>query len=168
MKKRCSPRHRKDDVANKHTNPKDLIGSNKIPIHLWPNTATAMGCIAMLNGALKYGRSNWRVLGIKASIYYDAAKRHLDAWFEGEEFDPDDGVPHLSAALACVAIIVDARAAGKLNDDRMVGGGYRYLADNLTTHVSRLKKLHKKRNPRHYTIVDSAGFGIKRGRDSKD
>jgi hypothetical protein len=160
MKKRRNPR--KDKIANKPTNPKDIIGSNKLPIHLWPNTATAMGCIAMLNGMLKYGRSNFRALGIKASIYYDAAKRHLDAWFEGEEFDPDDGVPHLSAALACVAIIVDARAAGKLNDDRLIAGGYRELVDEMTPHVSRLKKLHEKRNPRHFTIADSAEFSTKR------
>jgi hypothetical protein len=122
-----------------------------------------MGCIAMLNGMLKYGRSNFRAVGIRSSIYYDAAKRHLDAWFEGEEFDPDDGVPHLSAALACVAIIVDARAAGKLNDDRMLPGGYRKLADELTPHVARLKKLHEKRNPRHYTLADAAEFAPKEG-----
>lgn len=29
----------------KPTNPKDLIGSGKLPLHLWPTTATAMGCI---------------------------------------------------------------------------------------------------------------------------
>ena len=142
------------DKTCKESNPKDVIGSVKLPIHLWPTTATAMGCIAMLNGMLKYGRSNFRAVGIRASIYQDAAKRHLDAWFEGEECDPDDGVPHLSAALACVAIIVDAQAAGKLVDDRMVAGGYRKLVDELTPHVARLKKLHEKREPRHYTIAD--------------
>ena len=142
-------------------NPKDACGDSKLPLHLWPNTATAMGCIAMLNGALKYGRSNFRAVGIRASIYYDAAKRHMDAWFEGEELDPDDGVPHLSAALACVAIIVDARATGRLNDDRMIAGGYRKLVDQLTSHVERLKKLHEHRSPRHYTIADSAKFKSK-------
>ena len=136
----------------KPTNPKDAIGSGKVPLHLWPQTATAMGSIAMLNGMLKYGRSNFRAVGIRASIYYDAAMRHLSAWFEGEECDPDDGVPHLSAALACLAIIIDAQAAGKLTDDRMVQGGYRELMDRLTVHVARLKELHKDRDPEHYTI----------------
>ena len=152
---------KKIDKTVKESNPKDIAGSAKMPLHLWPNTATAMGCVAMLNGMLKYGRSNFRAVGIRASIYQDAAKRHLDAWFEGEECDPDDGVPHLSAALACIAIIVDAQAAGKLNDDRMIGGGYRKLMDELTPHVNRLKKLHEKRNPRHYTMKDSAEFAVK-------
>lgn len=147
--------------ASNTENPKDAIGNAKLPLHLWPNTATAMGCIAMLNGMLKYGRANFRAVGIRASIYYDAAKRHLDAWFEGEECDPDDGVPHLAAALACVAIIVDARAVGKLNDDRMIEGGYRKLVEELTPHVARLKEMHKKRNPRHYTIKDSNEFSKK-------
>lgn len=109
----------------------------------------------MLNGLLKYGRSNFRVVGVKASIYVDAAMRHLTAWFEGEECDPEDGVPHLSAALACLAIIIDADSAGKLNDDRAVKGGYRETADKMTAHVKRLKQLHKDRCPTHYTIADN-------------
>ena len=136
-------------------NPKDLIGSDKLPLHLWPTTASAMGCLALLNGALKYGRSNFRAVGVRASIYYDACMRHINAWFEGEECDPDDGVPHLSAALACLAVIVDAQAAGKLNDDRAHnGGGYRKFTDELTKHVPRLKELHNDCNPKGYTIQD--------------
>ena len=139
----------------KPTNPKDIIGSDKLPLHLWPNTATAMGCIGMLNGALKYGRSNFRESGVRASIYVDACKRHLDNWFEGEENDSDDNVPHLAAALSCIAIIVDARAAGKLVDDRMVQGGYKKLTQELTKHVKELKLLHKDKNPKHFTIADN-------------
>jgi hypothetical protein len=114
-----------------------------------------MGCLGFLNGLLKYGRCNWRKAGVKASVYVAACKRHLDAWFEGEEVDPDDGVPHLAAALACIAIIVDARAAGMLNDDRNVEGGYRKLVEELTPHVKRLQLLHAGRNPKHYTIADN-------------
>ena len=141
-------------VTEKQTNPKDMIGSDKLPIHLWPTTATMMGCLAFLNGALKYGRANFRSVGVRASIYYDAARRHLDAWFEGEEIDPDDGVPHLSAALACIAIIVDAQAADKLTDDRHFPGGYRKLRDELEPLVKQLKAHHADRTPKHYTIGD--------------
>ena len=145
----------KIDKNLKPSNPKDIIGSVKMPLHLWPETATLMGCLALLDGALKYGRSNFRAVGVKASIYVDACKRHVNRWFEGEELDPDSGVPHLSHALACLAIIIDARAAGKLNDDRMMKGGYMKLVEELTPHVARLKKLHEKRSPRHYTKADS-------------
>lgn len=139
----------------KPSNPKDLIGSGKLPLHLWPTTATAMGSVALLEGALKYGRTNWRNAGVRASIYVDACKRHLDAWFEGEEVAPDSGVPHLANALACLAIIVDAQAAGKLNDDRAFNGaGYRGLIESLTPHVARLKLLHADKDPKHFTIED--------------
>lgn len=136
----------------KPTNPKDIIGSGKLPLHLWPTTATAMGCMALLDGALKYGRSNFRAVGVRASIYVDAAKRHLDAWFEGEDLDPDSRLPHLAHALACIAIIVDAQAAGKLNDDRMFPGRYRRLVESLTPMVEVLKRKHEDKNPVHYTI----------------
>lgn len=141
-------------TSSKSTNPKDAIGSDKLPLHLWPGTATAMGSVGLLNGALKYGRSNWRVAGVRMSIYVDAILRHTLALFEGEDVDPDDLVPHLAAILACAAIIVDADAAGKLNDDRQYPGGYRALVTRLTSHVSRLKVLHAGKTPKHYTIAD--------------
>jgi hypothetical protein len=137
--------------VNEADNPKDIVGAGKLPLHLWPTTATATGCIALLNGALKYGRSNWRNVGVKASIYVDACQRHLSAWFEGEEAD-EEGVPHLSSALACLAIIVDAKAAGKLKDDRQYPGGHRATIDQLTPHVERLRRLHEGRDPQHWTI----------------
>lgn len=142
-------------MSNKPSNPKDIIGSNKLPLHLWPSTATAVGCLAFLEGSLKYGRSNFREVGVRASIYKDALDRHMTAWFEGEDIDPESGLPHLGKALACIAIIVDAQAAGKLNDDRMVQGGYHKLAKQLTPHVQRLKELHADASPKHYTIADN-------------
>lgn len=143
--------------GTKPTNPKDAIGSDKLPMHLWPTTATIQGALALLDGALKYGRSNWRAAGVRYSIYYDAARRHLDAAFEGEDADPDSGLPHEAHALACLAIIVDARAAGKLLDDRAFNGGaYRETVTEATEHVRRLKEKHADRDPHHYTIEDEA------------
>lgn len=139
----------------KPTNPKDLIGSDKLPLHLWPGTASMMGCLGLLDGMLKYGRSNWREAGVRYSIYVDALDRHVKALFEGEDNDPDSGLPHEAHALACLAIIVDAKAAGKLVDDRMYPGGHRALVDELTPHVARLKEKHADKNPKHYTIEDT-------------
>ena len=136
-------------------NPKDTVGSTKLPLHLWPTAATAMGCVALLNGALKYGRNNWRVVGVRASIYVDACQRHLAAWFEGEQFD-EEGVPHLGAALACLAILIDCEAAGKLVDDRQYPGGHRELMQSLTPLVDRLRERHEGKSPKHYTIGEAA------------
>lgn len=155
MPQRLKKRHtiKSTPIPSKLSNPKDFIGSSKLPLHLWPTTATAMGCIALLEGASKYGRTNYRVHGVRASIYVDACKRHLDAWFEGEDLSPE-GIPHLANALACLAIIVDAQAAGKLTDDRNVQGGYRELVKYLTPFVNQLKETYKDKDPKHYTIKD--------------
>ena len=123
-------------------------------MHLWPANATALGSLALLDGALKYGRANWRAAGVRASIYHDAASRHLAAWFEGEDADPDSGLDHLAHVLACMAIIVDARAAGQLTDDRQFVGGHRLAVDALTPHVARLKAQHDGRDPKHWTHAD--------------
>lgn len=141
--------------ALKDTNPKDGIGATKVPLHLVPATATAMAALAHLDGALKYGKWNWRVAGVRASIYVDAARRHLDKWFNGEDIDPDNGLPHLAMAMACLNIIVDAMACGKLTDDRPPKVDLGGFMDELTPHVSRLTEKHKDKNPRHWNIEDS-------------
>lgn len=143
------------DMKPTLTNPKDLIGTNKVPLDLWPTTATAVGALGMLDGALKYGRDNYRAIGIRPSIYVAACKRHLDAWMEGEEHASDSGVPHLGHALACLAIIVDAAAAGKMVDDRKVKGGYAKLMAELTPIVAQLRERHKDKAPKHFTISDT-------------
>lgn len=142
------------DSTSKPTNPKDIVGSTKLPLHLWPETVTIYGCLGLLDGALKYGRSNYREAGVKASIYIDACKRHLNAWFEGEDNDPDSGLPHFCHALACIAILIEAKTKGNLTDDRMFPSEYRKLVEEMTPHVERLKKLHSKKNPKHWTIQD--------------
>jgi hypothetical protein len=114
-----------------------------------------MGSVALLDGALKYGRSNWRVNGVRATTYIAAIKRHLHLYEEGENTAEDSGVPHLGHILACVAILIDAKAAGKLNDDRAVQGGYQGIVAELTPMVEGLKRRHADKNPRHYTIQDN-------------
>lgn len=144
------------DRDSKETNPKDLLGTDKLPLHLWPTTATAMGCLAFLDGMGKYGRMNWRQFGVSASVYIAAAKRHLDAWFEGEECAPDSGIPHLAHALACIAIIIDAQANDQLIDDRAyMGAGYLKLVERLTPLVKALRAKHADKDPHHYTIQDN-------------
>lgn len=139
----------------KPTNPKDLLATNKPPLHLWPETATLYGCAAMLNGALKYGRNNWRVKGVKASVYYDAARRHMNAWFEGEDIAGDSGVFHLGHALACLAILVDAQEAGCFIDDRNYPGGYLPAAEGLQRLIGIVRDITPKMDPEHFTLSSS-------------
>jgi hypothetical protein len=102
----------------KPTNPKDAVGVTKVPLALCSPIAKAHWALAQFAGMCKYQRWNWRVAGVRASIYLDAMQRHLDAYLSGEEHDPVDGTHHLGNIMACAAILLDARAAGKLRDDR--------------------------------------------------
>jgi len=115
----------KDPVVAKcvsQLNPKDRLGARKVPLSLVPPAATAYTALAMQNGAKKYGPYNWREKKVKASVYVDAALRHILAWFDGEERDADSGVPHLGHGLACLSILVDAQETGNLVDDRPTPG----------------------------------------------
>ena len=142
-------------MTSKESNPKEAIGSDKLPLHLWPTTATALGSVALLDGSLRYGRSNFRAVGVRASTYYDALNRHLNAWFEGEDLDPDSNLPHLAHVLACAAILVEGLVQGNLTDDRMFKTNYREFIDKLTPEVAKTKARHFGKSPKHYTAKES-------------
>lgn len=103
-------------------NPKTAIGASKIPLHLAPPSAMHALAEAFADGARKYGPYNWREKQISSSVYYGAALRHLMAWWDGEDNAEDSGKPHLSHALACIAMIIDGKSVGQLNDNRPFKG----------------------------------------------
>lgn len=100
------------------SNPKDLLGTKKPSISKIPPIALLHESLAMMDGGGKYGPYNWRGNKVIASIYVDAAKRHLDEWFEGIEEAEDSGCHHLGHARACMGILLDAQETGNLIDDR--------------------------------------------------
>lgn len=144
------------DPVKKDTNPKDAIGAMKVPLDLVPDTLTAWAAVAFAEGALKYGKFNWRVSGVRASIYVAAMRRHLAKWQNGEWADKETGVPHLASVIACAGIILDAQACGKLVDDRPPSAPVSDLLANLEDHVDHLKSLFGDRTPHHHTIRDQA------------
>lgn len=146
----------KQQSDQKLTNPKDAIGSTKLPLHLVPDSLSCFAALAFLEGALKYGQFNWRVAGVRASIYLSAMERHMRKWKAGEDSDPKTGVPHLASILACAAIILDADVCGKLNDDRPPAVPTLPITiDVLGKKVADLKELFKDENPVQYTRQNS-------------
>lgn len=132
------------------------MASVKVPLELWPPTATALGAVALFEGKSKYGRLNWRAAPVQASVYVGAAKRHLDEWFEGNDTSLDAGLHHLGSALASIAILVDAQVQGSLIDDRQYGDAkaYQQLLQRLQGDVQRLQKLHADKKPHHWSRQD--------------
>lgn len=89
-------------------NPKDAIGFTKPPIHTVPPYVLLEIAMGMFEGAWKYQSYNYRKIGIRYSRYYDAAIRHLMAWWEGEDIDTASGLSHISKALSCLVVLRDA------------------------------------------------------------
>lgn len=133
------------------TNPKRQYGVSSVPLNMWSPLASAYGALGLYNGGLKYGKANFTNTPVEASIYIAAAFRHLSAWAAGQEDDPVDGVPNLGGVLANIAILLEARAAGTLIDDRLLMSGYLKEIEMLKEKVKHLNLLHADKNPRHYT-----------------
>lgn len=100
-------------------NPKSIQGAKKYSLRYIPLPALVAVGRAMEDGANKYGPANWRESGVAASVYIDAALRHIFQYFDGRQNDAEDSRVHnLGHAMSCLAIIIDAEHNGSLIDDR--------------------------------------------------
>jgi len=105
--------------SSKDTNPKDAVGVRKSPISTVSSAVMSELGLAMLEGARKYGRHNYRISGVRASVYWDALFRHLSAWWDfGQNDDPDSGLSHIIKAMACLCVLRDAQHLDNWVDDR--------------------------------------------------
>jgi hypothetical protein len=102
----------------KPTNPKDAVGVLKYAMSYVSAPVLAEIAVGMTEGGHKYGRHNYRVIGVRASIYYDATMRHLMQWWEGEDLDPDSGLSHITKAITSLVVLRDAMIQEMFTDDR--------------------------------------------------
>jgi hypothetical protein len=70
----------------------------KIRPSLLPIDSLTKICEVLEFGAKKYKANSWQTLEDGEKRYMDALLRHLFAYMEGEELDPETGLPHLSHA----------------------------------------------------------------------
>lgn len=105
-------------MDEKQTNPKDAVGISKVPMSCIPSPVVMEMALGMMEGARKYGRHNYREAGVRSSVYYDAAMRHLMAWWEGQDIDPGSGLSHISKAMSALCVLRDAMMNDKCTDDR--------------------------------------------------
>lgn len=112
-------------------NPKTHVGRLKPSLRAIPPSALIALGLAMENGEGKYGLMNWRQNQVATSVYYDAAMRHLLAWWDGEDIAADSQVHHLAHVMACCAILIDAEIGDCRIDDRPVAGPAADFIDHL-------------------------------------
>jgi hypothetical protein len=144
----------------KPTNPKDLIGSTKLPLNLVPDTLAIYAVMAFAEGASKYGAFNWRIAGVRFSIYMAAHDRHQKKMWNGEWADPKTKVPHIASMIACLAIVADARECGKLTDDRPPSVDIPCLIDEAEAVVAHVTALNASFNPHHNTQADALAVTV--------
>lgn len=101
-------------------NPKKAQGETKPQLHLVPPALVIGAAKAYAEGAAKYGAFNWRETNVSASTYISTIQRHLAAFQDGEDVDPESatGKLHLDGIAASVGILLDAAHGGFLIDDR--------------------------------------------------
>lgn len=140
-------------MTAKPSNPKDLVGIRKAPMSTVSAAVMAEVGVAMLEGAAKYGRHNYRAVGVRASVYYDATIRHLFSWWEGEDIDPDSGMSHITKAITSLVVLRDAMIQNMMTDDRPPSSKDFYAALNAA--AGAILDRHTDKSPRHFTIDDS-------------
>lgn len=93
----------------------------KAPLSLIPTCALVAEARVMGFGAKKYGRFNYRG-GMDWSRLIDASLRHITAFSDGEDNDPESGLSHLAHARSCLGMLLDYVENNLGTDDRCKQG----------------------------------------------
>jgi hypothetical protein len=136
----------------KPTNPKDAIGIRKVNLSCVPAGVMLETAVALMEGAAKYGRHNYRGVGVRASVYYDAAAGHLMDWWEGDDIDADSGLSHVTKAIASLVVLRDAMLQEKLTDDRPPRS--KVFKRDFNGKAAEVLDRHADKSPKHWTILD--------------
>lgn len=139
-------------TQSKPTNPKDAIGVRKVPMSTVPAGVLMDVALALLEGASKYGRHNYRGVGVRASVYYDATIGHLMDWWEGDDIDQDSGLSHVTKAIASLVVLRDAMLQDKLTDDRPPRS--KVFKRDFNDKAAAILDRHADKSPKHWTIAD--------------
>lgn len=89
----------------------------KLPLHLLSTEAMNQTAAVLAFGAQKYAEHNWRK-GFHWSRPLSAAMRHITAFNNGEDKDPESGLSHLAHAACCIMFLLEFEKTHKHLDDR--------------------------------------------------
>jgi hypothetical protein len=79
----------------------------KLEYGLIPPKALEATVDVLTFGAQKYERDNWQKVPDSKRRYFDALQRHMWAWKQGEQIDPESGKHHLAHALCCLMFLYE-------------------------------------------------------------
>lgn len=78
----------------------------KRPHHLVGRAVGLLMSVVLGFGAAKYAPHNWR-RGMRWSDVYRGLQEHLQAWWDGEDYDPESHLPHLGHAACCLMFLCE-------------------------------------------------------------
>lgn len=90
---------------------------DKLPLNLLSTEALNQTAAVLKFGAQKYAEHNWRK-GFTWSRPLAAAMRHLTAFNDGEDKDPESGLSHLAHAACCIMFLLEFEKTHPELDDR--------------------------------------------------
>jgi hypothetical protein len=109
-----------DFVGGKMATKKDIVKASqeattggrkfdggKLQYGLLPPLALKATVEILTFGAEKYEPDNWKFVPDSKRRYFDAMQRHLWAWKEGEQNDPETGKNHLAHAMCCLMFLYE-------------------------------------------------------------
>lgn len=80
--------------------------SSKLRYSLLPSGTVNQVVQVLEFGSKKYADNNWQKVDNSRTRYYDAAMRHIDAWFNGDLKDDETGLHHLAHAICCLMFLM--------------------------------------------------------------
>lgn len=98
----------------------DVTIDKNTPFHVLPWRVIFEASLGMMEGGRKYGRHNYRAVGVRASVYYDATMRHTGDWLSGKSIDSDSNLSHLTKAISSCHVLLDSMIKGNWIDDRPI------------------------------------------------
>jgi hypothetical protein len=90
---------------------------DKLPVNLLSTEALNQTAAVLKFGADKYHAHNWRD-GFAWSRPLAAAMRHIMAYNDGEDKDPESGLSHLAHAACCIMFLLEFEKTHPELDDR--------------------------------------------------
>lgn len=91
--------------------------ADKPDMSLLPRGPLEREAQVLMHGARKYGRNNWRD-GFDHTRLIAAALRHIVAYSDGEDMDPETGLCHLDHAACMIHFLSELRLTHPELDDR--------------------------------------------------
>jgi hypothetical protein len=91
--------------------------TDKLPVNLLSSEALLQTAAVLKFGADKYHAHNWRD-GFAWSRPLAAAMRHIMAFNDGEDKDPESGLSHLAHAACCIMFLLEFEKTHPQLDDR--------------------------------------------------